>query len=70
MACFNMTCMIMACLCHFDTCNQPTGYVQAEMSEDEGHSLGGSDDDADEGGDLVSRLSPLVCVLLDVTWIY
>lgn len=25
---------------------------EAEMSEDEGHSLGGSDDDADEGGDL------------------
>lgn len=27
--------------------------VQAEMSEDEGHSQGGSDDDADEDGDLV-----------------
>lgn len=27
--------------------------VQAEMSEDEGHSQGGSDDDAAEDGDLV-----------------
>ncbi len=32
-------------------------WVQAEMSEDEGHSQGGSDDDADEDGDLVSRIS-------------
>lgn len=34
-----------------------TASVQAEMSEDEGHSQGGSDDDADEDGDLVRLLT-------------
>lgn len=67
MACIDIACMITDCLCHFDSCNQPAGYMQAEMSEDEGHSQGGSDDDADEDGDLVSRLSPPVCILLNVT---
>lgn len=42
---------------HLGIANRPTGCVQAEMSEDEGHSQGGSDDDADEDGDLVSKNS-------------
>lgn len=41
--------------------------VQAEMSEDEGHSQGGSDDDADEDGDLV-QCATMSCLLLNMKW--
>lgn len=55
-ACFDIACMNVACFCR---CLQKQGLVcvQAEMSEDEGHSQAGSDEDADEDGDLVSTMS-------------